>query len=84
MTAEEHKVLVRRLVEEAVNAGNLDVLDEVAQGEFAVAIPFPTSGWGSPNWSPTARKWLRIPVLRDPPGGNGWVTRRPAALSRCR
>jgi predicted ester cyclase len=37
MTAEEHKVLVRRLVEEAVNAGNLDVLDEVAQGEFAVA-----------------------------------------------
>jgi hypothetical protein len=36
MTAEENKVLVRRLVEEAVNPGNLDVLDEVAQGEFAV------------------------------------------------
>jgi predicted ester cyclase len=37
MTAEENKVLVRRLVEEAVNPRNLDVLDEVAMGEFALA-----------------------------------------------
>jgi predicted ester cyclase len=37
MTAEQNKLLVRRLVEEAVNPGNLDVLDEVAEGEFAVA-----------------------------------------------
>jgi predicted ester cyclase len=37
MTAEQNKLLVRRLVEEAVNPGNLDVLDEVAKGEFAVA-----------------------------------------------
>jgi predicted ester cyclase len=37
MTGEQNKRLVRRLVEEAVNPGNLDVLDEVAEGEFAVA-----------------------------------------------
>jgi predicted ester cyclase len=37
MTAEQNKLLVRRLVEEAVNPGNPDVLDEVATGEFAEA-----------------------------------------------
>ena len=37
MTAEQNKLLVRRLVEEAVNPGNLDVLDELAKGEMAVA-----------------------------------------------
>jgi predicted ester cyclase len=37
MTAEQNKELVRRLVEEAVNPRNPDVLDEVAQGEFALA-----------------------------------------------
>jgi predicted ester cyclase len=35
MTAEHNKLLIRRLVEEAVNRGNLEVLDEVATGEFA-------------------------------------------------
>jgi len=35
MLAEQNKLLVRRLVEEAINPGNLDVLDEVAAGEFA-------------------------------------------------
>lgn len=37
MTAEQNKLLVRRLVEEAVNPGNPDVVDEVATGEFARA-----------------------------------------------
>jgi len=37
MTAEQNKELVRRLVEEAVNPRNPDVLDEVAMGEFALA-----------------------------------------------
>jgi len=37
MTAEQNKLLIRRLVEGAVNPGNLDVLDEVAKGDFAVA-----------------------------------------------
>jgi predicted ester cyclase len=37
MTAEQNKALVRRLVEEAVNPRNLDALEEVATGEFAVA-----------------------------------------------
>jgi predicted ester cyclase len=35
MMAEQNELLVRRLVEEAVNRGDLDVLDEVATGEFA-------------------------------------------------
>lgn len=37
MTAEQNKLLVRRLVEEAVNPGNPEVLDEIAKGEFAAA-----------------------------------------------
>jgi predicted ester cyclase len=37
MTAEQNKALIRRLVSEAVNPRNLDVLQEVATGEFAVA-----------------------------------------------
>jgi hypothetical protein len=35
MTAEQNKLLIRRLIEEAVNADNPEVLDEVATGEFA-------------------------------------------------
>ena len=37
MTIEQNKLLIQRLVEEAVNQGNLDVLAEVADGEFAQA-----------------------------------------------
>jgi predicted ester cyclase len=35
--AEQNKLLVRRLVDDAVNRSNLDVLDEVAEGEIALA-----------------------------------------------
>ena len=35
MPVEENKLLVRRLVEEAVARRNIDVLDELAAGEFA-------------------------------------------------
>lgn len=38
MTAQQNEALVRRLVEEAVNPGNLDALEEVATGEFAVIV----------------------------------------------
>lgn len=37
MTAEQNRLLVRRLVEEAVNPGNPEVLEEIAKGEFAAA-----------------------------------------------
>jgi predicted ester cyclase len=37
MTAKQNKLLIQRLVEEAVNQSNLDVLAEVADGEFAQA-----------------------------------------------
>ena len=36
MTAKQNKQLVRRLVEDAVNSRSLEVLDEVAEGEFAL------------------------------------------------
>jgi predicted ester cyclase len=35
LSAEENKVLVRRLIAEAVREHNIDVLDELAAGEFA-------------------------------------------------
>jgi predicted ester cyclase len=35
MSAEDNKLLVRRLVHEAVRERNLDVLDQIAAGEFA-------------------------------------------------
>src|SRR5205814_7982410 len=35
MSVEENKLLVRRLVEAAVGERNIDVLDELAAGEFA-------------------------------------------------
>jgi predicted ester cyclase len=37
VAADQNKLLVRRLVEDAVNHSNLDVLDEVADGEIAQA-----------------------------------------------
>lgn len=37
MSFEDNKNLVRRLVDEAVNRRNLDVLDDVADGEIAAA-----------------------------------------------
>jgi hypothetical protein len=36
-TAKQNKLPVRRLVEEAVNPGNLQALEDVLAGEFAVA-----------------------------------------------
>jgi predicted ester cyclase len=35
LTTEDNKLLVRRLVDDAVGQRNLDVLDELAAGEFA-------------------------------------------------
>jgi hypothetical protein len=35
MTVDENKALVRRLVEEAINARNLEVVDELADGQLA-------------------------------------------------
>lgn len=44
MSTEANKRLVRRLVEEAVGQRNVDVLDEIAAGEFAAAA----KRWVSP------------------------------------
>lgn len=47
---EWNQPLVRRLVDQAVHAGDLDVLDEIAAGEIADAArrwigPFHRAGW---------------------------------------
>ena len=39
MTAEQNKFLIQRLVEEAVNQGNLDVLAEVAGQVHFTVLP---------------------------------------------
>jgi predicted ester cyclase len=44
VSAEDNKRLVRRLVQEAVRERNLDVLDQIAAGEFAKIA----TGWVSP------------------------------------
>lgn len=48
MSSDENKELVRRLIEEAINARNLDAVDELVDGELTVAAkrwigPFRTS-----------------------------------------
>jgi hypothetical protein len=48
MTSSDNKKLVRRLITEAIDAGDLDAVDELATGELAVAAkrwigPFRTS-----------------------------------------
>jgi predicted ester cyclase len=86
MTAEEHKVLVRRLVEEAVNAGNLDVLDEIAQGEFAVAArrwvepfrdSFPDFRMGIAELVADSEKVAAHPCATGPTWGE-WMGHPPA------
>jgi predicted ester cyclase len=37
MAPQENKELVRRLIEQAINERNLDVVDEIADGELALA-----------------------------------------------
>lgn len=77
--------LIQRLIEEAVTADNLEVLDEVATGEFAQTArrwagpfraPFPTSRWRSSTLSPTARKWPRISGAPGPAWGE-WMGHPP-------
>ena len=38
MSAEENKMLVRRLVEQAVGQRNIDIVDEVVAGDFAPIV----------------------------------------------
>jgi predicted ester cyclase len=80
MTAEQNKMLVRRLVEDAVNPRNPDVLDEVAQGEFAVAArrwvrpfrdSFPDFTMEIADLVADGEKVLRISGVPGPTWGNG-------------
>ncbi len=43
MSAEENKMLVRRLIEEAITQRNIEIVDEVVAGDFA----------------PIAKRWVR-------------------------
>src|SRR6267154_400418 len=90
MTAEQNKLLVRRLVEEAVNPGNLDVLDEVAKGEFAVAArrwvgpfrgSFPDFRMEIVDLVADSEKVAAHFRCSGTHPGYGWVIRRPADAS---
>jgi predicted ester cyclase len=90
MTAEQNKALIRRLVSEAVNPRNLDALQEVATGEFAVAA----RRWVAPFRDAFPDFTMQIADLVADSDtvaahfrcsgthlGNGWVIRRPAGAS---
>jgi hypothetical protein len=75
MTAEQNKLLVRRLVEQAVNPGNPEVLDENSQGEFAAAArrwigplrnSFPDFTMEIADLVADGRKWPRISAAQAP------------------
>jgi len=46
MTLDEKKQVIRRFVDEVLNAGNLDVLDELVAEDFVEQLPFPGQGPG--------------------------------------
>jgi predicted ester cyclase len=90
MTAEQNKLLVRRLVEEAVNPGNLAALDEVARGEFAAAArrwvgpfrgSFPDFQMEIVDLVADGEKVAAHFRCSGTHLGNGWVIRRPAGGS---
>jgi hypothetical protein len=91
MTAEQNKLLIRRLIEEAVNPGNPEVLDEVATGEFArtarlwvgpFRASFPDFTMEIADLVADSEKWPRISAAPEPTSGSGWGIRRPAGVSK--
>lgn len=91
MTAEQNKELVRRLVEGAVNRRNPDVLDEVAEGEFALAArrwvapfrdSFPDFTMEIVDLVADSEKVAAHFRCSGTHLGNGWVIRRRASASR--
>jgi predicted ester cyclase len=94
MRAERNELLIRRLIEEAANPGNLEVLNEVAEGEFAQTA----RRWVGPSRASfpdftmeivdlvadSEKVAAHIPCSGDPPGRmDGSSADRPA-LPRCR
>ena len=90
MAAEQNKLPVRGLVEEAASHRNLDVLDEVADGEIARAARHRTGPFGDSfpdvrteitDLIAEGRRRPPISRARAPTSGNGWAIRRPAGAS---
>ena len=91
MTAEQNKLLIQRLVEEAVNQGDLDVLAEVADGEFAQAArqwvgpfraAFPDFSMEIVDLVAEEEKVAAHFRCSGTHLGSGWAARRPAGGSR--
>ena len=91
MTPEQNKLLIRRLVQEAANPGNPEVLDEIAEGEFAEAArrwigpfraSFPDFTMEIVDLVADTEKVAAHFRCSEPTWGNGWITRRPAGASK--
>jgi hypothetical protein len=91
MAAEQNNLLVRRLVQEAVNHSNLDVPDEVADGQIAQAArhwigpfraSFPDFRMEIIDLIAEGGKVAPISGAPAPTSGSGWAIRRPAGASR--
>jgi predicted ester cyclase len=91
MTAEQNELLIRRLVEEAVNPGNLEVLDAIAGGEFAQArrwvgpfrASFPDFRMEIVDLVADSEK-VATHFRWDPPRGMDGSSADRSALRRCR
>ena len=75
--SEENKALVRRLVDEAINGGRLELVEDLFAPELAeparqafrsFRAAFPTGGRRSSTWSPKATRWRRVSAVRHFPG----------------
>ena len=77
MSAESNKALSRRLLEEAFNAGNIDVVDELVATDFVnhdAALPEPTVGTGRRQG-----EHQRLPRRRSPTCASRSRSRSPTA-----
>ncbi len=79
MSAESNKALTRRLLEEAFNAGNIDVVDELVTTDFVnhdAALPEPMIG---PDAAKATIQGYRIGVPRPAHHDRGADRRRPGS-----
>ena len=86
--SEENKALVRRLVDEAINGGRLELVEDCSPRSWqsrlgrrsgASAPPSPTGGRRSSTWSPRATRWRRGFAVPAPSRASSWCCPQQAA-----
>ena len=73
MSAEEHKAVIRRLIEEVYNEDNQDVLDELVTPDVLTTAPFPNTSAGLSQWCKFASVVFYL-IASDTLGGQAGVT----------